>query len=86
MCQCISSKRVKIRKARPCFGCEMPQAVGTMMHAETTRDNGRLYTVHLCDHCKDAAMQHIGYGNAYYEGSLRELWSDDAIATLKAVE
>ncbi len=71
MCRCITTKLVKIRKARTCFGCYASQPVGSEMSAQTNAGDSRIYTLHLCAKCVEAAKA-MPYGGAFYEGEFQE--------------
>jgi hypothetical protein len=62
-----------------CFGCLANFDAGTQKYNETMRGNRELYTLSLCLRCKEAARRHSGYGDKYWEGELRELWSEEGI-------
>ncbi len=51
MCRLLNSKQVRTRKAHACGGCERVQPVGTLMLAEKTVGDGRMYTLYLCEEC-----------------------------------
>ena len=75
MCHTLRSKKVITRKGHKCFGCEEYYPKGNRMRVETTLGDGRIYDLYLCRRCQEAADTYVKYGDVYYQGDLRELWS-----------
>ena len=53
MCEQIAAKQVKTRKEHRCFGCLTKFPAGTSMSAETNVGDGHIYTIYICDGCKE---------------------------------
>ena len=66
----VSDKIVIIRKARPCFGCSQPISKGDTAHIQTNTDDGRLYSITLCEACQEKVAR-MNSDDEFGEGDLK---------------
>lgn len=80
MCYTIRETTVTARKSWRCFGCEQDMSSGSPCRVRTTRGDGRLYDIRLCDVCDRVQSKVIRFPHVYLQGELRsewpELWAD----------
>ena len=66
----ISTKRIKIRKPRRCFGCFEMLNKGDEAHCQTNTECGEIYTITVCLPCM-SYVNELGI-EEYTEGDLCE--------------
>lgn len=53
MCTIIRDKKVRVRKIQTCHGCALRIPNGKVVRAQTSRGDGSIYTLYLCDECQE---------------------------------
>lgn len=64
----ISSKDVKIRKPRSCWGCNNVYPAGTSMRAVACADDGTVETIYWCEVCCKYISRYCRYDDEFARG------------------
>jgi len=69
----IAETKVKIRKPRHCWGCEVEYLAGTLMNRVVSVDGGNIQSAYWCKTCDDYLTEHrhdIDFDNGFDYGDL----------------
>lgn len=77
----LRDKTVKIKKTQRCFACLRKFEPGTLMRAQTNKQDGRLCTVYNCETCgilMNKFSRHLidDVENIYPEGCVCEMYDN----------
>jgi len=68
---CLRTKRVTIRKPRPCFGCLESIPAGCFANIQTNVDSGSIWDITLCGNCQEKALA-LHHDDEFGEGDLKD--------------
>ena len=74
----LSSKTVKVRKPRVCFGCSRQFPIGTEMLRDCVAEGNTVFSMYLCDDCQEITSEMNGeeFGLGDLADSLNEKEED----------